>query len=396
MSIFQAFKLAWGSIVGNKMRSFLTMLGMIIGVGSVIALVSLMQAMSNYMMKSYEDMGTNLITVNVSGSGSRSADADDMYQIALENTDLMQGVSPQVPGQYTIKRGRETLKNKSVTGVGENYDKLNRMKISSGRFLNYSDVSSRQKNCFIGTYIANELFPEGNPVGQRINIKGESYVVIGVQEEKANSEMGTEDDCIYIPYTNATKLAMNNTITTYIFSARSTDVVDPARKIIEKELYDIFRDSDLYSTFSLAMLLDMVNQQMALMTALLAGIAGISLLVAGIGIMNIMLVSVTERTREIGIRKSLGAKKKDIMRQFVMEAGATSTIGGVIGIILGGTVTTSLGNLMSKSVPGFDAAPSLGAVALAFGVSVGIGLLFGYMPANKAAKLNPIDALRNE
>ena len=218
-----------------------------------------------------------------------------------------------------------------------------------------------------------------------------SFTVVGVLTEESDSEEGSSDDCIYIPYPVAATMNYSRDVTNYYFVATDQDTVETAKAMLETYFYDYYQDEDAYNITTLTQMLEMINTLMGTMSAMLGGIAGISLLVAGIGIMNIMLVSVTERTREIGIRKSMGARKKDIMRQFVMEAGATSTIGGVVGILLGAEATRLIGKLID-----LDAAASMNAVILAFGISVAIGVVFGYLPANKAAKLNPIDALRSE
>ena len=392
MSIVQSFKLALGSIIDNKLRSFLTMLGMIIGVASVVALVSLMQGMTSYIADSFADMGVDQITVSVTNTETRNVTIDGMYEFYEENTDLFTGVSPTVSVyQANVKKGGETSSYTTVTGVAESYQTIAKLELSSGRFLSYSDILSRSNVCIVGSYIVQSLFGTDDVLGETLKIKNQTYTIIGVLEEVADSEERSSDDVIYLSYSNAMKLNQINKAATYVFAVLNTDNAPEAKTKIETYLYEIFKDEDLYYVMSMSEIIEMLNEQMGLMTALLVGIAAISLLVAGIGIMNIMLVTVTERKTEIGIRKSLGAKKKDIMSQFVIEAGLTSTIGGVIGIIIGGVATTALGDLI-----GLPASPSFAAVAVSFGVSVGIGVLFGYMPAGKAAKLNPIDALRSD
>ena len=209
--------------------------------------------------------------------------------------------------------------------------------------------------------------------------------------ESDDVEEGGNDDFLYLPYTTAVKLSRNGVIGNYVFTTVDTDETETVKDLFDEFLYPIFKDEDLYSITAMSEMLDSLNSMIAMMSLLVGGIAGISLLVAGVGVMNIMLVSVTERTREIGIRKSLGAKRRTIMQQFVIEAAVTSSLGGILGIILGCLLTGVIGNMM-----GMEAEPTLGSVLVAFGVSVGIGLLFGYMPAGRAARLNPIDALRSE
>lgn len=373
MGVTQAFKLALKSLAGSKMRAFLTMLGIIIGVGSVIILVSLMQGMTGEVTSMFEDMGTNMLTVSITGRGSsRTVDVDDMYALYEENTDTFMGMSPTVSIMGTVKSGTDSdsFGSTAVSGVSEQYAEINGFALREGRFISYTDLEARSKVAVVGTYVANML--GGSAVGQTIKVNGNALTVVGVIEQQDDSTEGSADDCIYLPYTTASKLTFGE-ISTYTFATWDPDLNAKGTTLIDNALYEVFENEDFYTISDMQEMVDSMEEMTSMMTMVLVGIAGISLLVGGIGIMNIMLVSVTERTREIGIRKSLGAKKKDIMRQFVIEAGTTSALGGVIGI---------------------DAQPSLSAVGLSFGVSVFIGVFFGFMPANKAAKLNPIDALR--
>ena len=224
-----------------------------------------------------------------------------------------------------------------------------------------------------------------------MKINGEPYTIVGVLEEKADSEEGSSDQCIYIPYTNASKMSWNSTIGSYTIMAADTNRITEAKTILEQTLTKILGSSDFYNIISTKEILDEMTTITNTMKMALVCIAGISLLVGGIGIMNIMLVSVTERTKEIGIRKSLGAKKKHIMQQFVFEAGTVSGIGGVIGIVVGILLSSAAGKLLDITVT-----PSVSAIVVAFTVSVAIGVIFGFLPAKNAANLNPIDALRFE
>ncbi len=390
MKLSQAFKLAWQCILGSKMRSFLTMLGMIIGVASVITLLGLMQGVTNYMIDTFSDLGTNSLTVALNNTDTRKVDVDDVYRFTEENSTLFEGVTPSVAGRYTVKNGT-TSASTTVTGVGEDYLTLNSKDLAWGRSVTYADIKSRSNTCVIGTYLVNELYDGIINAGDTIRIDGQIFTIVGVVEEQADSTEGSSDDGIYIPYSVACRLAKNADISTYTFIAKDSDHVDAAEKQLDEYLYGILKNEDLYSIMNMAALLDIINQMTSMMSAVLGGIAGISLLVAGIGIMNIMLVSVVERTKEIGIRKSLGAKRRDIMWQFVIEAASISMLGGFIGIVIGSLATTTLGSLF-----GIKAAPTSGSILLAFCVSAAIGIGFGYAPANKAARLNPIDALRSE
>ena len=390
MKIGQGFKLAIKSILSSKMRSFLTMLGMIIGVGAVISLLGLGNGVKNYMISTFADMGTNLITVSVSNTDTRIVSVDEVYELAEEYSDVFDGVSPKVSGSYTVKNGSNS-DSYSVTGVGEDYLDINNLELSTGRFISYADIKNRYNACVIGTYVVNELFDGVANIGDTLRIGGQVYTVVGIQAEEADSEENSTDDVIYIPYSNAARLSGSADISSFTFACVDTDTVTTAETILDNFLYSNMMNEELYTVTSMTELLDQINSITTILSSVLGGIAGISLLVAGIGIMNIMLVSVIERTKEIGIRKALGAKTHNIMSQFVIEAILISTLGGIIGMILGTLLCTSLGSAF-----GVDAAPSSGAIILAFSVSAITGVLFGYMPAKRAAKLNPIDALRNE
>ena len=394
--MLQSFKMALRSIWGNKMRSFLTMLGIIIGVGAVIILVSIVNGYMSYMIESFTSMGVNRITVSYVAMPSRSIDVDEFYDFYMENSDLYQQMTPTVSVSATVKHGLDTMDSTSVGGYGEEYLDIMGYGIGAGRSLLYSDMASRQKVAFIGDYVAEELYGSAeNAVGETIKINGDAYTVIGVAERQtedtADFDDGCTDDFVWIPYSRAVKLSRNANITSYTFTSWDTDSTDACTEALESFLYDHLLNENLYTVTAMSSLLDSLNEQIGMMSMMLGGIAGISLLVAGVGVMNIMLVSVTERTREIGIRKALGAKRRVILQQFIIEAAVTSTIGGVIGIIFGALCSTGIGSLI-----GIEAPPTVGAVIVSFSVSVGIGLIFGYMPASRASKLNPIDALRSD
>ncbi len=390
MKLGQAFKLAWQCILGSKMRSFLTMLGMIIGVGSVITLLGLMQGVTNYLIGTFAEMGTNIISVTVRNTDTRVVHVDDVYEFAGENSGIFAGVTPTVSSSYTVKKGSSSVST-TVTGVGEDYLKLNSIDLAWGRNVSYADIKNRYNACVLGTYIVEELYDGKISAGDTIRIGGQIFTVAGVLKEQDDSTEGSADDCIYIPYSVACRLAGSTNISSYTFVVNDTELVTAGETLLDNYLYNIMRSEDLYTVRSMTELLDTINSMTTMLSAILGGIAGISLLVAGIGIMNIMLVSVIERTKEIGIRKSLGAKRRDIMWQFVIEATSISMLGGFIGVVIGYVATVTLGNMF-----GVDAAPTTNSIILAFGVSAVIGIGFGYAPANKASKLNPIDALRSE
>lgn len=394
MPITESFKMAIKSIWSNKMRSFLTMLGIIIGVAAVIILVSVVNGYMSTMIESFTSMGVDRINVSVSNMSSRSLDPDDMYEFFDENYDLFENMTPSVNVSMPLKNGSDTMSSTSIGGYSEDYIDIVDYDIAYGRSISYADCEAERNVAVLGYYTALELFDNANEaVGQKIKIGNNAFTVVGVierQDEDELEECGT-DDFVWLPYSSAAKMNFSRNISSYIITVRDTDDSDECTDAIESFLFDIFKSDDYYTVVANSSLLDEMNEQIGMLSMMLGGIAGISLLVAGVGVMNIMLVSVTERTKEIGIRKALGAKKGVIMQQFVIEAAVTSSIGGVLGIIAGALGTSAVGTAI-----GINAVPTMGAVAVSFSVSVGIGLLFGYMPASRAALLNPIDALRTD
>lgn len=397
MSFVQSFKLAIKSIMASKVRSLLTMLGIIIGVAAVIVIVGLGNGMEIYMKDSFASMGTNILNVNVYGRGSsRSIDAEDMYDFVEKNSEYFEAVSPTVTANARVKIGNESLSSTSVMGTGEDYMNMKKYSLETGRYIQYIDVLRRNKVCIVGNYIDDTYFM-GNSLGKTIKINGDTYRIVGVLTEEAESEEGSTDDYVYIPYTNAAKMSFMGMITSYSFSVVSEDDIPTSKKLLDDMLIDIFKDDRAYMIISMSEVLDMMSSMINVMVTILASIAAISLVVGGIGIMNIMLVSVSERTREIGIRKALGAKQRHIMRQFVIEAATTSALGGTVGILMGYFLSYIATNIVVVALQTDMAVkPSSSAVLGAFTISVAIGILFGYLPAKKAAKLNPIDALHRE
>jgi putative ABC transport system permease protein len=411
MNFTQAFKMAIKSLKTSKMRAFLTMLGIIIGVAAVIVILSLGNGMEGMMNEQFDKLGANLIQVQIYGRGSggstRTVEPDDMYALVDKYPQYLSGVSPYVMTQAKVRYGGEDYKHTKIYGVSEalyNNEKQHTIDgeyLKEGRFLQYIDVDRHQNVCVIGSYLA-QVVMGGNALGQSISIGGVPYTVVGVLKESADSTEGSGDDQLYIPYSSAVKITGTAEVDFYLFTSTTRDTSTTAKGIIENRLYKTYQDSDDYFVMTASEMMDSMNTIMNTMMIVLVAIAAISLLVGGIGIMNIMLVSVTERTREIGIRKSLGAKRRDIRSQFIIEAGTTSAIGGIAGILFGILLANLagmvIGGIMEAQMGGgtFNATPTVTAIAVSFGVSVGIGILFGYLPANKAAKLNPIDALRYE
>lgn len=393
MNLSRTIGLAFSSIRSNKMRSFLTMLGIIIGVAAVIILVSIMDGITGQVSDAFESFGMNNITVSITSRGStRKVEPDDLYELIDQHPDLFSYCSPKVTTTANIKSSNSSDSSYAqVTGIDETYDDIDGLVTEQGRFLQYVDVDKMLKVCVIGTYYEQEYYGRGKALNQTIKINGEPYTIVGVLEEQGDSTEGSADQCLYLPYTNASKMSWNRSIGTYTVTMKDANRMEEAKAVLEAKLTEILGSSNFYNIIATQEILDEMNSIMDTLKGALVLIAGISLLVGGIGIMNIMLVSVTERTKEIGIRKSLGAKKKHIMQQFVIEAGTVSGCGGVVGIVLGGVVAYIIGILMDITI-----VPSLGAVILSFSVSVGIGIIFGFLPAKNAANLNPIDALRFE
>jgi len=396
MSFLETFQLSLKNIWGSKMRTFLTMLGIIIGVCAVIVIVGLGNGMQGYIEDSFDQLGTDSLTVMIMGRGSsRSVSEEQMYQMVEDNGDLLKQLSPSVTVGFPLKIGSDTITSTTVTGVSEDYFSMKGYEIAQGRGLQYTDIANREKVCVIGQYL-NLAYYGGNAVGQTLRIGPNAFTIVGVMAAETDDlEEGGTDDCVYLPYSTASRVSSMGTINSYVVTVWDKDRIDEAKLLVESQLYSIFEDDDAYSVISMSEMLDTMNSMVNVIIYILAAIAAISLVVGGIGIMNIMLVSVTERTREIGIRKALGAKEGAIMRQFVIEAATTSALGGVLGILAGfglsSVATVVIANVLEEAL---TVRPSVGAVLLAFGVSTGIGVVFGYLPAKKAANLNPIDALR--
>lgn len=386
--------MALNSIVTSKMRAFLTMLGIIIGIAAVIILVSLMNGLTSQMTGMFEEMGTTTINTNIrSRATTKTVEPDEIWELVDSNPTLLTNASPSVSLSGTLKAqsGDDSI-SVSATGVSENYGDMKMLAVQEGRFLQYIDIEREQRVCVVGTYIANTMFGSAKAaLNNTVKLNGVALKIVGVLEEQEDSSSSSSDNCMYLPYTRAAKMSVNGTISNYIFTAADESSVTAAVDVIEALFLKKIGDEDYYNVTSMLSMIDNMTSMTDSMGTVLVAIAAISLLVGGIGIMNIMLVSVTERTREIGIRKSLGARNKHIMSQFVIEAGTVSCIGGILGIILGSVVSVVAGKLLDMEI-----VPSVASILVSFGVSAGIGVAFGFLPARKAALLNPIDALRHE
>ncbi len=396
----------YSALSANKIRTFLTMLGIIIGIASVIAMTAIGSGAQKSIQSSIESIGSNLITVSPGtqrgpgfqvsqGRGSaKSLTLEDAT--ALTSLDGVLAVSPEVSGRYQVT-AKGTNTNTSVTGVTAAYLTVRNVQIDEGVFITDTNIQSGAKVAVLGPTTRDDLFGEGAAaLGQTIRIKGTQFKVIGITKAKGGTGFQNQDDSIYIPITTAQRyFSGDQYVTSISVAATSGDVTSQVQQNITDTLLTRHRISDAtqadFSTLNQADIIATASSVTSTFTILLAAVAGISLLVGGIGIMNMMLTTVTERTKEIGLRKAIGAKRKDISLQFLIEAVMLTFTGGTIGVAIGWLLafTVSQLNIIATNV-------SLSSVVLAFGVSTAIGIVFGYYPASRAAKLNPIDALRYE
>ena len=392
MSLLETFQMAMKNILSSKVRTLLTMLGIIIGVCAVIVIVGLGNGMQGYIEESFADMGTDSLTVQILGRGSsRSVSEEQMYALVEENQDLYKQISPTVTMMGVVKIGNDSISTSSITGVSEDYFDMKGYTIAQGRNLDYVDISGRKKVCVVGQYL-NMAYFGGSAVGQTLRVRGQTLTVVGViQQQSDDLEEGGTDDCLFLPYSVAERMA--GSVNAYTVTMQDEDHMDESVNALESALYEVFASDDYYTVTSMAEMLDTMTGMINILVYVLAGIAAISLVVGGIGIMNIMLVTVTERTREIGIRKAIGAERKSIITQFLIEAAVICSIGGLIGIGIGCVGTLVAGKLLLNETAML---PSPFITMGAFLFSVVLGVIFGMYPAIKASGLQPVVALRAE
>ena len=416
MNWLQTVRMAFKSIMNNKVRSILTMLGIIIGVASVIAIVAYIQGGTKLQRLQYEAMGVNRI--DVYGYGAKNQDWQDFEEyLDTELADKVVAWSPQ--SQYYdwqsdgIQYRRQKLTNDNgMTYMyfgNQDYGEVTSRRIAIGRDLSKEDCDSRARVCVIGETLQKYFFGAMSPLGQKLRIGGKSFEVVGVYAGKYDGKLNTEDQLIVFPYTLQSSMMSMSGMSDkqYVIKAASkVDIAELTDTLLPGFMQSRCESSGGYfSAYSNSQWQEQSEASANMYALIGGGIAGISLLVGGIGIMNIMLVSVTERTREIGIRMAIGARKRDIIGQFLVEAAVVSCFGGIIGIVLGCFVSAILGNLllmqqMSNSymptIEQFTVLPSLGLILGAFLFSALIGIIFGLYPANKASNLQPVDALRTQ
>lgn len=389
IDFFESILMALSSIVSNKMRSFLTMLGVIIGVASVISLVSVGTGAAIDVSKQIESMGSNLITVTLKGrAGGPTLTQEEC--MSLVNKQGIAAVAPTISGSASIKNNEKTI-NTNLEGITPEYASVRNYRVQSGRFIKQADVDIGQQVVLLGVTVSKKLFSSKDPVGSTVKINGYEFKVIGLLEEKGGNAYGSNDDKILVPITTAQKTINTRVIKNIYVNAATPGTVKLAVLELKNYLLKKFRDENSFTVVNQQDTLSALDSVTDTLTFLLSAIAGISLIVGGIGIMNIMLVSVTERTREIGIRKAVGARRRDVMFQFLIEAMTLSGTGGLLGIGLGIAISDLIGSTMKVST-----AVSPDIILFSFLFSLIVGVLFGLYPANKASKLNPIDALRFE
>jgi putative ABC transport system permease protein len=386
MKLIGIIKSAFKSVLSNKLRSALTILGLIIGIASVIILVGIGSGASESVTSEVKSLGTDVLTITIADEDSsfKFSELDEILEL-----DNISKVAPYKSINKTITRDETSTSTASILGINDSYLDLMNAKISSGRTISIIDVENKSKVCILGSEIATTLFSLADPVGETVKINGDKFTVIAVLEEQGSS-MGTNiDDLVLIPITSAVYLNEDTNIQNLYVQVENEDLINMTKNVLENYIRRTLSiSSDYYSVSSQDSTLDTLESVNNTLSLLLGGIASISLVVGGIGVMNVMLVSVTERTREIGIRKSLGAKKRDILFQFLVEALVLSLLGGIIGVALG----LGIGYLAENF--GFTFTPSAFVTCLAFSASALIGIVFGIIPASKAANLNPIEALR--
>lgn len=401
MDVIEVLRTAKDSLYSNRVRSFLTMLGVVIGVSAVILLVAIGEGARRYIKKELGELGSNILVVvpgktskeggmHMGTSAVRKLTYDDALLIEKRSQNVQQAV-PVVVGTSRIRHGGKN-RDTYIVGVDEAYFDIRNLKIAQGRTLNESDIEDSRRVCVLGSTVKRELLGDINPLGARVTLTDTKYRVVGVMEPKGFALGFDIDDVIFIPITSSLELFDTDWLFNITVKVRSPELIAHAKNDIKTIISKRHAGKEDFTILSQDEMLDVMSKILNIMTAVLAGIAAISLVVGGIGIMNIMLVSVRERTREIGIRKALGAKNRDILLQFLIESVTLSVAGGICGIILGAAI--ALGT--SYFIKFLPTHLTLWSVVVAFLFSVAVGVFFGVYPARKASLYDPIVALRYE
>jgi putative ABC transport system permease protein len=388
MMFKEYFSIAWRSVTSHKVRALLTTLGVVIGVSSVILLLSLGNSAKAEAEKQIRSIGSNLIFVTVTDP---IGVLPSIWLDEIKDTAKISYYSPMVqhPVNYSVNGTNVEV---TISGVNEDYDYVSSLTMTSGRFLSALDMKSNYPVAVVGSKISDSLFSGADPIGQTLVINGVPFIIVGEVGARGQNFSGDNDMLVYISYDYALNLFSSRAfMTSYYITSMTEGSVDTTLAKVSAYLESVLPSSSLYRAFSQSQILGIMDTLMSLLTSLLAGIASISLLVGGIGIMNIMLVTVRERTREIGIRKALGAKRSQILFQFLIEAVIITLLGGLIGLAI-----AYLGAFLISTLSSFTVTIGLDTVVLALLFSISIGLIFGIYPANKAGKLEPVEALRYE
>lgn len=394
MRMSQGLVMAIKSVLSNKLRTVLSMLGILIGVATVIALVAMGRASANEVADQVASLGTSQVSVNITGRGTVTSLTLDEAE-AFADIGGVEAVAPIVSGTAYAKYGKTSV-SVQVQGITPDYETVQEFSVQDGRYIAAPDIANAQKVALIGTQTAKDLFEEEGEdpqeaVGQKITIDGYIFTIVGLLESKGESLVGSNDEKILIPISTGQKIFQTGGVSTIYVKVQEDGDMDQVVGGLESKLYAKFTNENAYRVSNQEDAMETLNSVNETMNRQLIYVAAISLVVGGIGIMNIMLVSVTERTREIGIRKSLGAKKRDILFQFLVESVAISGLGGAVGIVLGYIASFIIGLAM-----GTETEVPVNTVLLSFGFSAFVGVAFGFIPANKAASLRPVDALRHD
>ncbi|MBQ8555042.1 MAG: ABC transporter permease [Clostridia bacterium] len=392
----ESLRMSWQNVCANKMRTFLTMLGIIIGVTAIIALITTVEGATGEITNQFAALGAGKVSVSVSGTPlKRGLNETDLEKLAV--IDNISGVDPTVNITTHAALPGEMVDNVRVEGRSASYFAGEEASVEMGRGLTRMDMDRYSYVCIIDSELRSALFPNQDPVGEKIILSGHTFTIVGMLEDGGSMDVmsammgGSSNGKAIIPYPVAMRMSGSNSVSSLTVYLADTDLADDTITAMEDVLNVIFNYRDnAFSILNIDSLLDTMDTITGMMTTLLAGIASIALLVGGIGIMNMMLVSVTERTVEIGLRKALGAKPGLIQMQFLMESVMLSLMGGMIGIIVGNLVSALVAHLIDLPF-----VMNMSAMTLAFVFSASVGILFGWAPARKASRLNPIDALRS-